>query len=55
MHKANMDPVNQVQIAVAGPPDASGADQVAGTDPRTPMMEMAYDNVLHRVNSRRNS
>lgn len=40
-HKAKKVPENQAQIAVVGPPAASGADHVAGTEPKTPMIEMA--------------
>jgi hypothetical protein len=41
MHMAMHEPRSQHQTAVAGPPAANGAPNVAGTDPRTPRMEMA--------------
>jgi hypothetical protein len=52
MHIAITDPMNHAQTAVAGPPDAIGVPKVAGTDPKTPRMEIAYETVLHLVNSR---
>lgn len=55
MQKAMHDPMNQHQTAVAGPPELIGLRKVAGTDPRTPRIEMAYDTVDHFVNSRRSS
>lgn len=42
-----MLPMNQAQTAVAGPPDDIGAPKVAGTEPSTPRMEMAYETVDH--------
>lgn len=48
-------PKNQHQTAVAGPPDCIGALNVAGTEPSTPRIEIAYDTVDHFVNSRRSS
>jgi hypothetical protein len=55
MHIAITDPINQAQTAVAGPPEAMGEPYVAGTDPNTPKIEMAYETVDHFVNSRFNS
>lgn len=45
----------QHQTAVAGPPDPMGAPKVAGTEPSTPRMEIAYETVDHLVNSRLSS
>ena len=55
MHMAIQLPKNQHHTAVAGPPDATGMLNVAGTEPSTPRIEMAYDTVDQRVNSRRSS
>ena len=41
IHIAMKDPMNQHQTAVAGPPATIGIPKVAGTEPRTPRMEMA--------------
>lgn len=41
MHMAMHDPMNQHQTAVAGPPEANGGANVAGTEPRTPRIEIA--------------
>lgn len=41
MHIAMQEPINQHQTAVAGPPTDKGEPKVAGTEPRTPRMEMA--------------
>lgn len=49
---AMTEPMNQAHTAVAGPPAASGLPIVAGTEPSTPRMEMAYETVDHLVNSR---
>lgn len=49
------EPINQHHTAVAGPPADSGAPNVAGTEPSTPRMEMAYETVDHLENSRRSS
>jgi len=49
------DPMNQHHTAVAGPPAEIGIPKVAGTDPRTPRIEIAYETVDHFVNSRRSS
>lgn len=49
------EPMNHVQTAVAGPPKLIGTPYVAGCDPSTPRMEIAYETVDHLVNSRRNS
>ena len=55
IHMAMQEPMNQHQTAVAGPPALMGLPKVAGTEPKTPKMEMAYEMVDHLVNSRRNS
>jgi hypothetical protein len=55
MHMAITDPMNQHHTAVAGPPAFRGGPKVAGTDPRTPRMEIAYDTVDHFENSRLSS
>jgi hypothetical protein len=55
MHIAIMDPMNQAQTAVPGPPSVKGTEIVPGTDPRTPRMDIAYETVDHFVNSRRSS
>ena len=55
MHMAMTEPKNQHQTAVAGPPALMGLLKVAGTEPKTPRMEMAYDTVDHLVNARRSS
>jgi hypothetical protein len=34
-------PMNQAHTAVAGPPALIGLEKVAGTEPRTPRIEMA--------------
>ena len=49
------EPINQAHTAVAGPPELSGLPMVAGTDPSTPRIEMAYDTVDHLLNSLFNS
>jgi hypothetical protein len=49
------DPISQHQTAVAGPPAERGELKVAGTEPRTPKTEIAYDTVDHLVNSLRSS
>jgi hypothetical protein len=41
MHIAINEPMNHAHTAVAGPPSVSGTVMVAGTDPRTPRMEIA--------------
>lgn len=55
MHIAIKDPKNQHHTAVAGPPEVMGTVKVAGTEPSTPRIEIAYDTVDHLVNSLRNS
>jgi hypothetical protein len=55
MHMAITEPISQHHTAVAGPPADSGAPNVAGTEPSTPRIEMAYETVDHLENSRRNS
>jgi hypothetical protein len=52
IHIAITDPMNQAHTAVPGPPEATGLPKVAGTEPSTPKIEMAYDTVDHFVNSR---
>jgi hypothetical protein len=52
---AMIEPMNQHHTAVAGPPAFSGLLKVAGTDPKTPRIEIAYDTVDHFVKWRRNS
>jgi hypothetical protein len=41
IHIAMQLPKNQHHTAVAGPPEVIGTLKVAGTDPKTPRMEMA--------------
>jgi hypothetical protein len=41
MHIAMQDPMNQAHTAVAGPPAEIGLPNVAGTEPRTPKIEIA--------------
>jgi len=55
MQNAIQDPINQHQTAVAGPPAMIGLPKVAGTDPKTPRIDMAYETVDHCVNSLRSS
>lgn len=55
MMKAAMEPTNQAHTAVAGPPTVIGTPYVAGWEPRTPRIEIAYEYVDHLVNSRRSS
>lgn len=55
MHIAIKEPINHVHTAVAGPPVAIGVVIVAGTEPNTPRIEIAYDTVDHFVNSRLSS
>lgn len=43
-----MLPMNHAQTHVAGPPEVIGTPKVAGTEPSTPRMEIAYDTVDHR-------
>lgn len=45
-------PMNHAHTAVAGPPEVIGAPKVAGTEPSTPRIEMAYDTVDHREKCR---
>ena len=40
-------PMNQAHTAVAGPPELIGAPKVAGTEPNTPRIEIAYETVDH--------
>ena len=55
MQVAIIEPMNQHQTAVAGPPAMIAMPKVAGTEPKTPSMEIAYETVDHFVNSRRSS
>ena len=55
IHIAMHDPMNQHHTAVAGPPELIGLPNVAGTEPRTPRTDMAYETIDHLVNSRRSS
>jgi hypothetical protein len=48
MQYAIMLPMNHAQTHVAGPPEPIGTPKVAGTDPSTPRMDMAYETVDHR-------
>jgi hypothetical protein len=48
-------PINQAHTAVAGPPEDIGAPKVAGTDPSTPRMDMAYETVDHFEKCRRST
>lgn len=41
MHIAITEPINHVHTAVAGPPEAIGVAIVAGTEPKTPRIEIA--------------
>lgn len=52
MMYAMIEPMNHAHTAVAGPPTVMGMPYVAGWEPSTPKMEMAYETVLHFVNSR---
>lgn len=40
-------PMNHAHTAVAGPPELIGLPKVAGTEPSTPRIEIAYDTVDH--------
>jgi hypothetical protein len=40
-------PMVQAHTAVAGPPELMGEPKVAGTEPNTPRIEIAYDTVDH--------
>jgi hypothetical protein len=44
-----IEPKNHAQTAAAGPPRLRGLPNVAGTDPKTPRTETAYDNVEYLV------
>ena len=54
-HIAMQEPINQHHTAAAGPPAARGYEKVAGTEPSTPRIEIAYETVDHLENSRLNS
>jgi len=47
MQYAMILPINHAHTAVAGPPAFTGLPKVAGTEPSTPRIEMAYDTVDH--------
>lgn len=49
------DPMAHAQTAVAGPPTLIGTPYVAGCDPSTPRIDIAYESVDHLPNSRLNS
>jgi hypothetical protein len=53
MQYAMILPINHAHTAVAGPPEDIGAPNVAGTDPSTPRMDIAYETVDHREKCRR--
>jgi hypothetical protein len=53
MQYAMILPMNHAHTAVAGPPEDIGAPNVAGTDPNTPRMEIAYETVDHLEKWRR--
>ena len=55
MHIAMQLPMNHAHTAVAGPPAFTGLPKVAGTEPSTPRIEMAYETVDHLLNSRLSS
>lgn len=40
-------PMSHAHTQVAGPPEAMGIPNSAGTEPSTPKIEMAYDTVDH--------
>ncbi len=55
MHWAMNVPTSHAQTVDAGPPMPSGLPNVAGTEPRTPRTETAYDSVDQRLKWRRRS
>lgn len=44
-----IDPMNHAHTEDAGPPKLNGLPNVAGTEPRTPSTEIAYERVDHFV------
>ena len=52
MHDAMRDPMNHAHTEAAGPPRLNGLPKVAGTEPKTPRTETAYDKVDHFVKCR---
>lgn len=55
MQYAMILPMNQAQTAVAGPPELMGAPKVAGTEPSTPRIDIAYETVDHLEKCRCNT
>lgn len=55
MQYAMILPMNHAHTAVAGPPELMGAPKVAGTEPNTPRIEMAYETVDHLEKCRCNT
>jgi hypothetical protein len=55
MQYAMMLPMNHAHTAVAGPPEFMGAPNVAGTEPNTPRIDIAYDTVDHLEKCRRST
>jgi hypothetical protein len=51
IHDAISDPTNHAQTEEAGPPRLKGVPKVAGTEPRTPRTETAYESVDRFVES----
>jgi hypothetical protein len=51
MHMAMTEPIIHAHTAVPGPPSVRGTPIVAGTEPRTPSMEIAYETMDHFWNS----
>ena len=52
---AKHEPIAQHHMVVAGPPAMSGGPHVAGTDPKTPRIEIAYETVDHFEKALRSS
>lgn len=49
IHEAINDPTNHAHTVDAGPPRLNGIPKVAGTEPKTPNTETAYERVDHLV------
>lgn len=49
MHDAIKDPTSHARIVAAGPPKLRGIPNVAGTEPKIPSTETAYERVDHLV------
>lgn len=49
MHEAINEPTNHAHTVDAGPPSLNGIPKVAGTEPRIPNTEIAYERVDHLV------